>query len=129
MDVLIKYGFSIEEIKIIMDSNIDFDDISDKDVNDLIAVLDGAGCLNEHIKNIFITNPFIFNQSLNEIKKIIDLFLKIGIKDLYFIFDTNPFILNNKYDYYKRIFDKLKKDNKTNDEICNYFYYELKEVI
>lgn len=129
MDVLIKYGFSIEEIKIIMDSNIDFDDISDKDVNDLIVVLDGAGCSNEHIKNIFITNPFIFNQSLNEIKKIIDLFLKIGIKDLYFIFDTNPFILNNKYDYYKRIFDKLKKDNKTNDEICNYFYYELKEVI
>ena len=129
MDVLIKYGFSIEEIKIIMDSNIDFDDISDKDVNDLIAVLDGAGCSNEHIKNIFITNPFIFNQSLNEIKKIIDLFLKIGIKDLYFIFDTNPFILNNKYDYYKRIFDKLKKDNKTNDEICNYFYYELKEII
>ena len=33
MDVLIKYGFTIEEIKIIMDSNYDFDMIKDKDIN------------------------------------------------------------------------------------------------
>ena len=71
MDVLIKYGFTIEEIKIIMDSNINFDSIKDKDVNELINILDDIGCLNKHIKNIFISNPFIFNQSISEIKKII----------------------------------------------------------
>ena len=70
MDVLIKYGFTIEEIKIIMDSNYDFDMIKDKDINELISILDDIGCLNKHIKNIFITNPFIFNQSVKEIKKI-----------------------------------------------------------
>ena len=30
---------------------------------------------------------------------------------------------------YKRIYDRLKKENKSDKEILNYFYYELKEVI
>lgn len=129
MDVLIKYGFTIEEIKIIMDSNYDFDMIKDKDINELINILDGIGCLNKHIKNIFITNPFIFNQSTKEIKKIIEFLYKIGLDNLWFIFDTDPYLLNNKCNFYKRIYDRLKKENKSDKEILNYFYYELKEVI
>ena len=39
MDVLIKYGFTIEEIKIIMDSNYDFDMIKDKDINEFLSYL------------------------------------------------------------------------------------------
>ena len=129
MDVLIKYGFTIEEIKIIMDSNINFDSINDKDVNELINILDDIGCLNKHIKNIFISNPFIFNQSINEIKKIIEFFYKIGLDNLWYLFDTDPFLLNNKYNFYKRIYDRFRKENKSDEEIVNYFYYELKEVI
>ena len=129
MDVLIKYGFTIEEIKIIMDSNINFDSINDKDVNELINILDDIGCLNKHIKNIFISNPFIFNQSINEIKKIIEFFYKIGLDNLWYLFDTDPFLLNNKYNFYKRIYDRLRKENKSDEEIVNCFYYELKEVI
>ena len=129
MDVLIKYGFTIEEIKIIMDSNINFDSINDKDVNELINILDDIGCLNKHIKNIFISNPFIFNQSINEIKKIIEFFYKIGLDNLWYLFDIDPFLLNNKYNFYKRIYDRLRKENKSDEEIVNYFYYELKEVI
>lgn len=129
MDSLIKYGFSIEEIKIIMDSNILFEDINDNYISELIDILNDIGCLNKHIKNIFITNPFVFNQSINEIRKIIDLFIKIGINDIYFLLDTNPFLLNNKYNFYKKIYDRLRLDGKTASEITNYFYYELKEVL
>lgn len=129
MDVLIKYGFTIEEIKIIMDSNYDFDMIKDKDINELISILDDIGCLNKHIKNIFITNPFVFNQSTKEIKKVIELFYKIGLDNLWFIFDSDPYLLNNKCNFYKRIYDRLKKEDKSLKEIANYFYYELKEVI
>ena len=129
MDVLIKYGFTIEEIKIIMDSNYDFDMIKDKDINELISILDDIGCLNKHIKNIFITNPFIFNQSVKEIKKIIEFFYKIDLDNLWFIFDSDPYLLNNKCNFYKRIYDRLKKEDKSLKEIANYFYYELKEVI
>ena len=129
MDVLIKYGFTIEEIKIIMDSNINFDSINDKDVNELINILDDIGCLNKHIKNIFISNPFIFNQSINEIKKIIEFFYKIGLDNLWYLFDTDPFFFFYKYNFYKRIYYRLRKENKSDEEIVNYFYYELKEVI
>ena len=129
MDVLIKYGFTIEEIKIIMDSNYDFDMIKDKDINELISILDDIGCLNKHIKNIFITNPFVFNQSTKEIKKVIELFYKIGLDNLWFIFDSDPYLLNNKCNFHKRIYDRLKKEDKSLKEIANYFYYELKEVI
>ena len=98
-------------------------------LNEIISILDDIGCLNKHIKNIFITNPFVFNQSTKEIKKVIELFYKIGLDNLWFIFDSDPYLLNNKCNFYKRIYDRLKKEDKSLKEIANYFYYELREVI
>lgn len=129
MDVLIKYGFTIEEIKNIMDSNQEFDMIDDDKIYKLIDLLGTIGCLSNHIKNIFITNPFIFNNELEDIKKIINFLNSINLNNLYIMFDTNPFLFNVSYNEVKKIYNKLKNNGLSDDEIKNYFYYELKEVI
>ena len=62
MDILIRYGFSIEEIKNMIDSNPDINNVDDSVIYTLIDVLGYCGCLSNHIKNIFIllnlTRPF-----------------------------------------------------------------------
>jgi len=129
MDVLIKYGFTIEEIKNIMDSNLDFDSVDDNDVYRLIDLLGSIGCLNNHIKNIFITNPFIFNNKVTDIEKNINFLTSIGLKNLYILFDSNPYLFNVSYDELNKMYKDLKKDKLSDDEIINYLNYKLVEVI
>ena len=38
MDVLIRFGFTIDEIKNMMDANDEIDTVSDKDIYDLIEI-------------------------------------------------------------------------------------------
>ena len=129
MDVLIKYGFTIEEIKNIMDSNLEFDSIDDKKIYRLIDLLGSIGCLNNHIKNIFITNPFIFNSRIDDIEKNINFLTSIGLKNLYILFDSNPYLFNVSYDELNKIYKDLEKDKLSDDEIINYLNYKLVEVI
>ena len=129
MDVLIKYGFTIEEIKNIMDSNQEFDNIDDKDIYKIIDLLGSIGCLSNHIKNIFITNPFIFNYNYDNLVNLINYFKMIGLNNLYIIFDSNPFLFNIDYKELEKKYKKLLKEGLNDEEIKNYFYYELREVI
>ena len=129
MDILIKFGFTIEEIKNIMDSNIDFENLNDNNINELINILLDYGCTNDIIKNIFITNPFIFNQNNNDIFEIINFFKKIGNDDLVFIFNSNPYLLNVKYKTLDDTYKKLISIGYSKEDIIDYFYYDCKEVI
>ena len=54
MDVLIRFGFTIEEIKNMMDANHDLELVNDKDIYELIEALIKVGCTDNMIKNIFI---------------------------------------------------------------------------
>jgi hypothetical protein len=128
MDVLIRFGFSIDEINNMMNSNPEINDISDKDVSEVIGILKGIDCSKDQIMNILVTNPFVLTCELTEIKKIIVKFLDFGL-DLAFLFDTNPFLLNINY---KEIDATIKKKTKmgcSNEEIRDYFYYESCKMI
>ena len=58
MDVLIRFGFSIEDIKNMMDTNIEIDNINDNNLSMLINILKNIGCCDMQIKNILVANPF-----------------------------------------------------------------------
>ena len=110
MDILIRYGFSIEEIKNMMDTNTELQNIKDQDILELINFLTSVGCHEEHIMNIFTCNPFVLNRDIDELKKLIDTLNKLKIKKLDNIFDINPYLLNmtNKEieTFYKENIDK-----------------------
>ena len=129
MDILIRYGFSIEEINNMMKSNEEINDISDNNISEIIEILEGLGCSVNHIKNIFITNPFVLTRELTEIKKLVVKLLDLGIDDLYFLFDSNPFLLNMDFKEIDSIYKKMIKEGKKQEEILDTFYYESYEII
>ena len=129
MDILIRYGFSIEEINNIMNSNEEINDISDEHINEILSILEGLGCNIHHIKNILITNPFVLTREINEIKKIIVKLLDIGINDLNILFDSNPFLLNVEYKELDSFYRRMIKGDLKQEEILDGFYYNSYSII
>ncbi len=120
MDILIRYGFSIEEIKCMMDCNQDIGNIEDNDIEELINILKDNNCNLSIIKNILLTNPFYLNNNIDDVLRLIDTLKKNNVNDLDLLFDSNPFILNISSKDIKRILNKL--DNKL-------FYYNSSNII
>ena len=129
MDILIRFGFSIEEINNMINSNEEINDISDSHIEDIIKILEEMGCGVNPIKNIFITNPFLLTREITEIKKLIVKLLDLGIEDLCFLFDSNPFLLNMDYKDVDSIVKSLSKDGYKKDDILDYFYYESNLIL
>ncbi len=129
MDVLIRYGFSIEEIKNMMDSNLEIDNISDHIIYDLIDKLSHVGCMSNHIKNIFICNPFLFSRDEKDIDNLIKKLKSIGIENLNILFDSNPLILNMNDSDVDIICKRLSKKGLKKEDIIEYFYYNSYSII
>ena len=121
MDILIRYGFSIEEIKNMIDSNPDINNVDDSVIYTLIDVLGYCGCLSNHIKNIFICNPYYLTRNSKEITKLINKLYEIGLNNLYIIFDSNPYILNYSSKDIEDVVSMFKKKKINASDIVNYF--------
>ncbi len=129
MDVLIRYGFSIEEIKNMMDSNQEIEDIEDKAIYELIDILINIGCINSQIKNIFICNPFCISRSIIEIHKSIDKYKELGLANLNIMFDSNPYLLNLEDIEIEKIYNDSIEKGYTKEQIYNYFYNNSNRII
>lgn len=129
MDVLIRYGFSIEEIKNMMDSNQEIEGIEDKAIYELIDILINIGCINSQIKNIFICNPFCISRSIIEIHKSIDKYKELGLDNLNIMFDSNPYLLNLEDIEIAKIYNDSIEKGYTKEQIYNYFYNNSNRII
>ena len=125
MDVLIRYGFTIDEIKSMMDTNINIEEFSDNDIYELIDILEKLGCSKDIIKNIFLCNPFYITRNVNDVNNLIKKLLELGFNNLYLLFDTNPYILNMNDDDILSICDKMSEEGKDKEEIINYINYNI----
>lgn len=123
MDVLIRFGFSIEEIKSMMDANDEINEIDDKNIDELIEVLKKVGCSSVIIKNIFIANPFYLTRNVDEVKRLIVKLFDIGLVHLEILFDTNPYLLNINYKEIDDLYKEKVKEGLSSEEIINYFYH------
>ena len=125
MDILMRYGFSIEEIKNMMDSNDELENVLDKDILELINALSKIGCHEEHIMNIFICNPFALSRSVKEIKDLIKKLEELKFKKLYTIFDSNPYLLNMTATEVENIYKEKESQGMSSQEIVDYFYHNI----
>ena len=125
MDILMRYGFSIEEIKNMMVANDDLENVLDQDILDLINILIDVGCHEEHIMNIFICNPFVLSRNISDIKSLIKKLESLKIKNLYMVFDSNPYLLNLTINEIDNIYKNKKKEGLDDDEIADYFYHNI----
>ena len=71
MDTLIRFGFSIEDIKSMMDTNHSIEEVSDNDIMDLITLLKENNCSNEQIENFLLCNPFFLSKNSKKMKQLI----------------------------------------------------------
>ena len=125
MDILMRYGFSIEEIKNMMDANDDLENISDHSILELINILIDTGCHEEHIMNIFNCNPFVLSRNTDEIKSLIKKLKKLELKHLYLVFDSNPHVLNMNESDIERICKEQSEAGLSSEEIVDYFYHNI----
>lgn len=126
MDTLVRYGFSIEDIKNMMDSNQEIENIEDSVILKLIKLLENENCSQDSIKNIFITNPFYLNRDVEKVERLFKELKKNGIKKLNILFDMNPYLLNlNDTDLNDLIISKRlnRKD------FAEFIYCEITHII
>lgn len=125
MDSLIRFGFTIEEINILMDTNEDISLVSDNDVNEIIKLFKDNNCSNDTIKNIFICNPFTITNSITDTNKIIDKLKELGFKNINLLFDSNPYILNMSDKLIEKLYNKKKEEGLEKSEIMDFISYNL----
>ena len=117
MDTLIRYGFTIDEVKLMMDSISFLFSFDDKDIESLLHFLETLQCDEDIIKNIFICNPFCFTKDVDEIKKVIEKLKEHGIKSFATLLDSNPYILNKTDKEIENFYQKKIKEGYTIDKI------------
>lgn len=125
MDSLIRYGFTIEEIKILMDTNEDISMVNDSSIKEVIEVLESVNCSKDEIKNIFICNPFCLTNNIKELYKLIDNLKSKGFIHLNLLFSSNPYILNISDKDLEKLYNDKKSDGLTDPEIIDFISYNI----
>lgn len=123
MDGLIRFGFTIEEINILMDSNEDISLISDNSVNEIIKLLKDNNCSNNTIKNIFICNPFVITNNIIDTAKLINKLKELGFTNINLLLDSNPYILNISDKELEKLYNKKKDEGLKSSEIIDFISY------
>jgi len=125
MDILIRYGFTIDEIKIMMDTNLSIEDINDDNIKDIINNLELVNCSKEEIKNILICNPFCITNNITDINNLINKLKDIGIIELNKLFRTNPYILNISDKELDKLYNIKVSEGLQKEEIIDYIKYNI----
>lgn len=128
MDVLIRYGFSMEEIKNMMENNDEIENIPDKNIYDIMDILGSIGCLSNHIKNILYSNPFCLSRNPKDIEKLIKKLQELRLTHLEVLFDSNPYILNLGEKEIEKVKKEKEKEGYSEERIKEYFYYSSDEI-
>lgn len=123
MDGLIRFGFTIEEINILMDSNEDISLVSDNSVNEIIKLLKDNNCSNNTIKNIFICNPFVITNNIIDTAKLINKLKELGFTNINLLLDSNPYILNISDKELEKLYNKKKDEGLKSSEIIDFISY------
>ena len=118
MDILVRFGFTIEEIQNIIN-------LPDEHISSMINLLEKNKCNKENIKNILICNPFFITKNLVDSKTLIKALKDFGFSNLNLLFDSNPYILNLNSTKLKKLLDELINKNLTKKEIIDYINYNI----
>ena len=125
MDILIRFGFTMEEIKNMMDANDKIEETSDKNINEILDILKNIDCEEDQIKNIFLCNPFCLTKESKEIKKLIQKIKEIHFQNPALLLDSNPYLLNIQTDELEEWMVEKKQAGLTDEEIRDSLQYDM----
>ncbi|MBQ6135051.1 MAG: hypothetical protein IJI60_01900 [Bacilli bacterium] len=125
MDILIRFGFTMEEIKNMMDTNDKIEETSDKNINEILDILKNIDCEEAQIKNIFLCNPFCLTKESKEIKNLIQKIKEIHFQKPALLLDSNPYLLNMQTEELEEWMNQKKQDNLTEEQIKDCLQYDM----
>lgn len=110
------YNLIGEDFKNVLDANPFIGKLDDLEIENNINFLKEVDCSYEQMKNIIIFNPWLFNRSYDELNKLKNKLISIGITNLNITFDTQPLLLNKEiFEIDDFINEQIKKGLEINE--------------
>lgn len=110
------YNLLGEDFKNVLDANPFIEKLDDLEIENNINFLKEVDCSYEQMKNIIIFNPWLFNRSYDELNKLKNKLISIGITNLNITFDTQPLLLNKEiFEIDDFINEQIKKGLEINE--------------
>lgn len=110
------YNLLGEDFKNVLDANPFIEKLDDLEIENNINFLKEVDCSYEQMKNIIIFNPWLFNKSYDELNKLKNKLISIGITNLNITFDTQPLLLNKEiFEIDDFINEQIKKGLEINE--------------
>ena len=110
------YDLIGEDFKNVLDANPFIEKLDDLEIENNINFLKEVDCSYEQMKNIIIFNPWLFNRSYDELTKLKNKLISIGITNLNITFDTQPLLLNKEiFEIDDFINEQIKKGLEINE--------------
>lgn len=119
MDKLFEFGISEDDIRCMLGQVPSIAMVSDADINFKIDILTYLGCVDRHIKNILISNPYCLDRSNSDLVNLIKYLIGLGFTNLNLLFDSNPYFLNYDVFEIKNYFDKRMSKGISLEDIVN----------
>ena len=125
MDVLIRFGFTIEEIHCLMETNHFIEDVEDSTIKEFIHILEEVGCEDSQIKSIILCNPFYLSRNIQEVQSFIQKLKEMGFSYLPLVFDTNPYLLNMDANELEKLYNRKIHEGFSKEEVIDYINYHI----
>lgn len=110
------YDLIGQDFKNVLDANPFIEKLDDLEIENNINFLKEVDCSYEQMKNIIIFNPWLFNRSYDELNKLKNKLISIGITNLNITFDTQPLLLNKEiFEIDDFINEQIKKGLEINE--------------
>lgn len=110
------YNLLGEDFKNVLDANPFIEKLDDLEIENNINFLKEIDCSYEQMKNIIVFNPWLFNRSYDELNKLKNKLISIGITNLNITFDTQPLLLNKEiFEIDDFINEQIKKGLEINE--------------
>ncbi len=110
------YDLIGEDFKNVLDANHFIGKLDDLEIENNINFLKEVDCSYEQMRNIIIFNPWLFNRSYDELNKLKNKLISIGITNLNITFDTQPLLLNKEiFEIDDFINEQIKKGLEINE--------------
>lgn len=110
------YNLLGEDFKNVLDANPFIEKLDDLEIENNINFLKEVDCSYEQMKNIIVFNPWLFNRSYDELNKLKNKLISIGITNLNITFDTQPLLLNKEiFEIDDFINEQIKKGLEINE--------------
>lgn len=112
------YNILGDDLKNILYANPFIEELTDLEIENNINFLKEINCTYEQMKNIIIFNPWLFDRSYDELNKLKNKLIDIGITNLNITFDIQPLLLNKEvFEIEDFIDEQIKKGLEINEII------------